>query len=291
MKAGPCIDPRPSGAVAGAVSRCIRHALDRQSMSRVDASNARVPWRTHRGRAFRSVRSAFRSFAFSTAIRDCSMPSDSAVPQFRSANCMGWSACACAWAGATPLWVLPARPPLRVIRPPTDGQPVPLGKVRPKVLPAGASDDSERTCDPGGTDAAGSAPGASVLLRCAARPRRGRARRAWPRGAAVEGHLGIACPQSHASAPNRCPQCPRMLAHYIGRQRTSFIGETEKTGGVCGLAWCLRQESNLYLPLRRRPFYPLNYGGEARRQFKAPRLDAQRADTDARNQRGAPSSM
>ncbi len=25
--------------------------------------------------------------------------------------------------------------------------------------------------------------------------------------------------------------------------------------------WCLRQESNLYLPLRRRPFYPLNYGG------------------------------
>ena len=144
MKAGPCIDPRPSGAVAGAVSRCIRHALDRQSMSRVDASNARVPWRTHRGRAFRSVRSAFRSFDFSTAIRDCSMPSVSAVPQFRSANCMGWSACACAWAGATPLWVLPARPPLRVIRPPTDRLPVPLGKVRPKVLPAGASDDSGR---------------------------------------------------------------------------------------------------------------------------------------------------
>jgi hypothetical protein len=25
--------------------------------------------------------------------------------------------------------------------------------------------------------------------------------------------------------------------------------------------WSLRQESNLYLPLRRRPFYPLNYGG------------------------------
>jgi len=25
--------------------------------------------------------------------------------------------------------------------------------------------------------------------------------------------------------------------------------------------WRLRQESNLYLPLRRRPFYPLNYGG------------------------------
>ena len=26
-------------------------------------------------------------------------------------------------------------------------------------------------------------------------------------------------------------------------------------------AWCLRQESNLYLALRRRSFYPLNYGG------------------------------
>ena len=25
--------------------------------------------------------------------------------------------------------------------------------------------------------------------------------------------------------------------------------------------WCLRQESNLYLALRRRSFYPLNYGG------------------------------
>lgn len=24
--------------------------------------------------------------------------------------------------------------------------------------------------------------------------------------------------------------------------------------------WSRRQESNLYLPLRRRPFYPLNYG-------------------------------
>ena len=29
------------------------------------------------------------------------------------------------------------------------------------------------------------------------------------------------------------------------------------------LKWCLRQESNLYLALRRRLFYPLNYGGYA----------------------------
>ena len=27
------------------------------------------------------------------------------------------------------------------------------------------------------------------------------------------------------------------------------------------LDWCLRQESNLYLALRRHSFYPLNYGG------------------------------
>jgi hypothetical protein len=29
--------------------------------------------------------------------------------------------------------------------------------------------------------------------------------------------------------------------------------------------WSRRQESNLYLPLRRRPFYPLNYGERAAR--------------------------
>ena len=33
------------------------------------------------------------------------------------------------------------------------------------------------------------------------------------------------------------------------------------------LSWCLRQESNLYLALRRRSFCPLNYGG--RRRFAA----------------------
>ena len=29
-------------------------------------------------------------------------------------------------------------------------------------------------------------------------------------------------------------------------------------------SWCLRQESNLYLALRRHSFYPLNYGGDRR---------------------------
>jgi hypothetical protein len=29
--------------------------------------------------------------------------------------------------------------------------------------------------------------------------------------------------------------------------------------------WSRRQESNLYLPLRRRPFYPLNYGERSAR--------------------------
>ena len=32
-----------------------------------------------------------------------------------------------------------------------------------------------------------------------------------------------------------------------------------KSGGG---PWCPRQESNLYLALRRRSFYPLNYGGK-----------------------------
>ena len=30
---------------------------------------------------------------------------------------------------------------------------------------------------------------------------------------------------------------------------------------IKGRVWCPRQESNLYLALRRRSFYPLNYGG------------------------------
>ena len=34
------------------------------------------------------------------------------------------------------------------------------------------------------------------------------------------------------------------------------------------LFWCLRQESNLYLALRRRSFYPLNYGGGLGRAFE-----------------------
>ena len=37
-----------------------------------------------------------------------------------------------------------------------------------------------------------------------------------------------------------------------------FLGQPEN------LFWCLRQESNLYLALRRRSFYPLNYGGRLR---------------------------
>jgi hypothetical protein len=40
--------------------------------------------------------------------------------------------------------------------------------------------------------------------------------------------------------------------------------KTGNLAGICGrwraLKWSRRQESNLYLPLRRRPFYPLNYG-------------------------------
>jgi hypothetical protein len=33
--------------------------------------------------------------------------------------------------------------------------------------------------------------------------------------------------------------------------------------------WCLRQESNLYLSLRRTPFYPLNYEDDWREELNA----------------------
>ena len=35
---------------------------------------------------------------------------------------------------------------------------------------------------------------------------------------------------------------------------------TQARSGTATAEWSPRQESNLYLPLRRRPFYPLNYG-------------------------------
>ena len=36
-----------------------------------------------------------------------------------------------------------------------------------------------------------------------------------------------------------------------------------------GPRWCRRQESNLYLALRRHSFYPLNYGDSERRFYRA----------------------
>jgi hypothetical protein len=35
--------------------------------------------------------------------------------------------------------------------------------------------------------------------------------------------------------------------------------------GLEAIVWCPRQESNLYLRLRRSPFYPLNYDGTPQR--------------------------
>jgi hypothetical protein len=81
--------PRPGGAVADGLSRSIVVVRDRQSLNRADALNVIAHRRTHRVRAFLSVRSAFRSFDFSAASRAGSLPSDSAVPQFRTAICVG----------------------------------------------------------------------------------------------------------------------------------------------------------------------------------------------------------
>lgn len=44
-------------------------------------------------------------------------------------------------------------------------------------------------------------------------------------------------------------------------RQTGLSGEfLANLGGGLGLGWSPRQESNLYLALRRRLFYPLNYG-------------------------------
>ncbi len=66
---------------------------------------------------------------------------------------------------------------------------------------------------------------------------------------------------------NRCPQyCPRIQATLAGRNwkengpKGRKLQESLVDAGLCWIfVWSRRQESNLYLPLRRRPFYPLNY--------------------------------
>lgn len=57
------------------------------------------------------------------------------------------------------------------------------------------------------------------------------------------------------------------MAYIAGPQRTTFqYSESEKREKPEGFgplrlrSWSRQQESNLHLPLRRGPFYPLNYG-------------------------------
>ena len=40
-----------------------------------------------------------------------------------------------------------------------------------------------------------------------------------------------------------------------------MVRESSKSSAQFDPSWSPRQESNLHLALRRRPFYPLNYGG------------------------------
>src|SRR5205085_7847061 len=63
------------------------------------------------------------------------------------------------------------------------------------------------------------------------------------------------------------PTWCRIQLEYAGLDWTISPGDTPDSLGkmdFAGRIWCFgwsrRQESNLYLPLRRRPFYPLNYG-------------------------------
>jgi hypothetical protein len=66
-------------------------------------------------------------------------------------------------------------------------------------------------------------------------------------------------------APNVAPGCQRISPDPDGRKnaRLSYeeTGSLDFGGSSRTLLWYHRQESNLYLALRRRSFYPLNYGG------------------------------
>ena len=80
----------------------------------------------------------------------------------------------------------------------------------------------------------------------------------------------IHAPKAQKVPPIRAPSAPgcwHTTADACGRSdaipQRDNAGKKNARGPWRALGWCLRQESNLYLALRRRPFYPLNYGGVA----------------------------
>jgi hypothetical protein len=57
-----------------------------------------------------------------------------------------------------------------------------------------------------------------------------------------------------------CPVPTRSAVPRLLRESPNAAPESAGSVGTPGV-WSPRQESNLYLALRRRSFYPLNYGG------------------------------
>ena len=68
----------------------------------------------------------------------------------------------------------------------------------------------------------------------------------------------------HANVGRVSPRVKAAAAAEVTVKVTSVLY------GVARSRWSRRQESNLYLPLRRRPFYPLNYGEGHARGVRAP---------------------
>ena len=70
----------------------------------------------------------------------------------------------------------------------------------------------------------------------------------------------MALPMSSQRAMRGPATCTRSSRLWIGGFITGFVAAGHAGSNDESLCWSRRQESNLYLPLRRRPFYPLNYG-------------------------------
>jgi hypothetical protein len=95
----------------------------------------------------------------------------------------------------------------------------------------------------------------------------------WPKKVAYDPQFWFAraglCGWARRLAPaganlRRPPQGPLFwfLALVCASRRKPPSAAPRSAGTLGPLGrWSLRQESNLYLALRRRPFYPLNYGG------------------------------
>ena len=73
------------------------------------------------------------------------------------------------------------------------------------------------------------------------------------------------CPQDYPQVPQASRGTSGTLGHRKRPRSLILLGPSVLLGLSWIQVWSRRQESNLYLPLRRRPFYPLNYGERAAR--------------------------